>query len=100
MLWKKRLCTMAMAAMLVGAVGASQAGDVQHQSVLNGKVVTVIAVGTPVQEGASLMTVETLAGPMTASRATVAGVVTAVEVQPGQTVQRGQDVAIVDTDKK
>ena len=87
----------ALAAMLVSGVAMAQ--PVEHHTVLTGKIVSVLAVGTPVHAGDTLVTVETLAGPMAASKAIMDGRVTAVDVQSGDMVQRGQVVATVEESK-
>ena len=83
----------------ISALGAAtvMAAPIEHYTVLTGKVSTVVAIGTPVTKGQTLITVETLAGPMAASKAVVNGIVTAVNVTTGTDVTRGQVVATVDS---
>lgn len=73
------------------------AADVQYTTVLSGSVVSVVPVGAPVKEGDVLVTVNSLAGPMPAARASSTGVVKAVTVSPGVQVQKGTVVVVVET---
>ena len=75
---------------------SASAAPVAHTTVLTGKVTSIVAKGAQVAEGDALVTVETLTGPMAASRATVSGIVTEVDVTPGMEIARGQQVAVVD----
>lgn len=84
-----------LALALAVSVPMAMAADVNHETVLTGDVVTVVPVGTAVHEGDTLVTVQTLAGPMVAARATVDGVVGAIDVAPGAHVDRGQVVVVV-----
>ena len=72
-------------------------GPVSYQSVLTGKVASTVAVGTSVTEGQTLVTVETLAGPMAAAKSTVNGTVTAVDVTVGSDISRDQVVVTVES---
>lgn len=92
----KRIFMTLIAVFLLGKATVV-AAPVAHMSVLTGKVSTVVPVGTAVETGQTLVTVETLAGPMAASKATVNGVVTKVDVQPGTDIARGQTVVIVES---
>ena len=91
----KKITAATLAAMAV-ATGIVMAEPVEHHTVLTGKVASVLPVGTSVKEGETLVTVETLAGPMAAAKSIVNGTVTAVSVQAGQDVKRGQVVITVD----
>lgn len=71
------------------------AADVQHTAVLGGTVANVAPVGQSVKEGDVLLTVNGLAGPMPATRASVDGVVKAVMVHPGTDVHQGEVVIVV-----
>lgn len=82
-----------LAAFLV--TSTAEAAPVNHETVLSGEVVSVVSVGTSVKEGDPLLTVQTLGGPMVASRATVNGVVQTVSVEPGATVERGQIITVI-----
>jgi biotin carboxyl carrier protein len=57
----------------------------------------VADVGTPVKEGDVLATVNSLAGPMAAVRATVDGIVKTVMVKVGEQVQQGTIVVVLET---
>lgn len=96
----KRTLTYTWCAILMGVLATissiAMAAPVNHETVLTGDVVSVVATGTAVKEGDALVTVETLAGPMVAARARVSGVVSTVNVAPGQSVTRGDIVSIVD----
>jgi biotin carboxyl carrier protein len=88
---------------LVGLVGAlaitpaALAADVQHTATIGGTVASVTPVGAKVNEGDVLLTVNALAGPMPATRASAGGTVKAVMVQPGAQVQPGEVVVIVES---
>ena len=82
-----------LVALLVTAT--AEAAPVNHETVLSGEVVSVVSVGTSVKEGDPLLTVQTLGGPMVASRATVNGVVQTVSVEPGASVERGQIITVI-----
>lgn len=82
-----------LAALFVTAT--AEAAPVNHETVLSGEVVSVVSVGTSVKEGDPLLTVQTLGGPMVASRATVNGVVQTVSVEPGASVERGQIITVI-----
>ena len=56
-------------------VTSVMAAPVSYQSVLTGKVASTVSVGASVTEGQTLVTVETLAGPMAAAKSTVTGTV-------------------------
>lgn len=95
----KKTLVYSLGAVLAGLlmVGTVEAAPVNHETVLSGDVVTVVPVGTAVKEGDPLLTVQTLGGPMVASRATVNGVVESVSVAPGAIVARGQIITIVNS---
>ncbi|MCI1821042.1 MAG: hypothetical protein LKI76_02105 [Megasphaera sp.] len=90
-------------AVILGIIGslaitsASLAADVQHIATLGGTVASVMPVGAAVKEGDVLLTVMALAGPMPATRASTGGIVKAVMVHPGSTVQPGEVVVIVES---
>ena len=92
---KYTLMSMLTAVMMVGAVFTASAANVDQSSVLTGKVVSTVAVGTLVKQGDVLVSVQSLTGPMPAARATVDGVVSAVNVQEGDQVKQAQVVAVV-----
>lgn len=62
---------LALAALGILSVSSVMAAPVSYQSVLTGKVASTVSVGTSVTEGQTLVTVETLAGPMAAAKSTV-----------------------------
>ena len=68
---------LALAALGILSVNSVMAAPVSYQSVLTGKVASTVSVGSAVTEGQTLVTVETLAGPMAAAKSTVTGTVTA-----------------------
>ncbi len=97
---KKMIMTSLLA--IVGAlfvVTVSLAAPITQNSVLGGVVVDTVAVGTQVKEGDSLLSVETIGGPMVAARATVNGTVTSVTVEKGAKVNVGQAVAVINDGK-
>ena len=55
---------LALAALGILSVSSVMAAPVSYQSVLTGKVASTVSVGASVTEGQTLVTVETLAGPM------------------------------------
>lgn len=83
-------------AILAGSASVASAANVNQETVLTGKVVSAVSVGTSVQEGDTLVTVQTITGPMVAARSNVDGVVTQVNVKANDSIQRGQVVAVVD----
>ena len=76
---------LALAALGILSVSSVMAAPVSYQSVLTGKVAS------------TLVTVETLAGPMAAAKSTVTGTVTAVNVTVGSDVSRDQIVVTVES---
>ena len=69
----RKIVPMVLGAVLsIGAVATASAADVSQTSVLTGKTLSVVAVGTAVKEGDTLVTVQSLTGPIAAARATVA----------------------------
>ena len=84
---------LALAALGILSVSSVMAAPVSYQSVLTGKVASTVSVGTSVTEGQTLVTVETLAGPIS----TVTGTVTAVNVTVGSDVFRDQIVVTVES---
>lgn len=90
------LALAALGILSVSSVMAAPA-PVSYQSVLTGKVASTVSVGTSVTEGQTLVTVETLAGPMAAAKSTVTGTVTAVNVTVGSDVSRDQIVVTVES---
>ena len=88
---------LALAVLGILSVSSVMAAPVSYQSVLTGKVASTVAVGTSVIEGLTLVTVETLAGPMAAAKSTVNGTVTAVDVTVGSDISRDQVVVTVES---
>lgn len=86
-------------ALAIGALGwvLASASPVSHTTSVSGTVASVVPVGQAVKEGDVLVTVNTLAGPVPAARATVNGTVTAVAVQGGASISQGQEVAVVES---
>ena len=70
-------------------------GGVPQISTLSGTVTAdgLVAPGASVSEGQVLVNVKTVAGPMPAARANVAGTVNSVLVTAGQNITSGQTVA-------
>lgn len=86
------LLTMALG--MAGAVYTQAAQLVPQKSVLSGTVVSVVAPGTSVKEGDVLLTVNSLAGPVPAVRASGDGIVKEIRAAEGQSVSK-QDVLVV-----
>lgn len=93
---KRRIFWLAAALAAFGVVMAA-AQAVVHTTVLSGKVTNAVAVGTDVKEGDALVEVESLAGSMPAARATADGKVVKVDVAVGDQVEKGSEVAVVET---
>lgn len=72
---------------------------IDQVGVLSGPVIDLVATGVTVREGDVLVNVETLTGPMPASRATANGVVTEVLVKNGDSIKIGDVVARIKTGK-
>lgn len=81
----------------IGGVLAVAAQAVVHTTVLSGTVTKVVAPGTAVREGDTLVEVDSLAGSMPAARATVDGTVVQTDVEVGQKIEQGREVAVVET---
>lgn len=95
MKWIRHL---AVVALLWGVLAVpALAASISYPSVLGGTVAAVVPVGTVVHEGDVLVTVQSLAGPMAAARAKQSGVVQATQVAPGDTIQQGAVVVIVES---
>lgn len=92
-IWKIGIVSALFSVLATSALAA----DVSYTSVLNGAVVQAVPAGTAVHEGDVLVTVQSLAGPMAAARASTSGVVKQVLVQPGQKVQQGTVVMVIET---
>ena len=89
MKWQYKAGTLALALLAAAIWAADAAGELLEQkSVLGGKVLSVIEAGTPVVEGQVLATVDTLAGPVPAAKATADGVVKEIKVHEGDTIER------------
>lgn len=88
---------LALVALTAIGITSAMAAPVSYQSVLTGKVASVVNIGAPVTEGQTLVTVETLAGPMAAAKSTVTGTVSAVNVTVGSDVSRDQVVVTVES---
>lgn len=87
-------------ALALGAAGVAytQAAQMVPQtSVLSGTVISVVAEGTPVKEGDVLVTVNSLAGPVPAVRASGDGVVKEVRAVRGQAVGKQDVLAVIET---
>jgi biotin carboxyl carrier protein len=79
--------------LLLAAIGiwtVSANASIDQKAVLSGKVVSVVAVGTVVREGDTLVKIETITGGVPAARATTDGTVKEVFVSTGDTVHSGQ----------
>jgi biotin carboxyl carrier protein len=93
---KKWIVSIAAIFLLIFAQQASAAGALADQtSVLSGKVSAqgLAAPGSGVKEGEALLSVDSIAGPAVAARATVGGVVAEVLVRPGDLIKSGQVIA-------
>ncbi|WP_295789182.1 biotin-requiring enzyme [uncultured Veillonella sp.] len=92
---KYTLMTMLATVMMAGFVFTASAAAVNQESVLTGKVVSTVAVGSAVKQGDVLVSIQSLTGPMPAARATVDGVVSSVSVHEGDQIKQAQVVAVV-----
>lgn len=88
---------LALAALLAGTAEAAVVEQVEQKAVIGGAVQSVLTVGTAVTEGEVLAEVNTLAGPVPAAKASADGTVTEVCVARGDTVARGDVVAVLET---
>lgn len=94
----KRIRTLGLAVLLGSMLALPVwASSVSYPSILNGTVATVVPVGAVVHEGDVLVTVQSLAGPIAAARAKASGVVQAVQTAPGEAIQQGTVVVIVES---
>ena len=82
--------------LMLGSVNVSAAGLIPQKAVLSGNVVSVVQVGTFVEEGTELVRVSTLAGSATAARANVGGIVKEVLVSQGSMVKSGEVIARIE----
>ena len=93
MLNKKNIIILSLA-IVVAAIGiAYAAGSRAQTSSISGTVVSTVATGTKVSEGAVLVQVKTIAGNAPAARANCNGTVVSVAVSPGSNISAGQVVA-------
>jgi len=100
MLRKKTIIGVAIAVFLIaGSLLVTANAAVNQISVLSGSVTNVVAAGSAVREGDTLVRVDTLTGPVPAARATSKGVVTEVLVKPGDSIKVGDIVARVEVGK-
>ena len=86
-----------IAGAVIGITSPAYAAEISQNSVLSGKVTSVIDVNTPVKEGQVLATVDSLAGAMPAARASADGVVIKVLVTKGQNITKQDVVAVIET---
>lgn len=93
---QRRIVWMTAALTACGVMMAA-AQAIVHTTVLSGKVTKAVTVGTSVKEGETLVEVESLAGSMPAARATADGKVVKVDVAVGDQVEKGSEVAVVET---
>ena len=94
MLHKKRvIISLVILLLIAGSLVVAAGPAVDQRGVLAGRVVSLLAPGTAVQEGDILVRVETMTGPVPAARATTKGVVAEVLVKPGDSISVGQVVA-------
>lgn len=85
--------------MAVSALGIStaEAAEAAQQAIVQGKVTSVIAIDTVVKEGDVLAEVDSLVGPVPAARADADGIVKQVLVTLGDTINKQDVVAVVET---
>lgn len=97
MLHKKRV--MLFAAVFVCVIGvwtATASSMLEQHSVLSGRVISTVQIGTAVSEGSELVKVSTLAGSATAARATTKGIVREVLVSVGSEIKSGDIVVRIE----
>lgn len=89
---------MAAAIVLAGlALSAEAAGTLMEQkAVIGGRVESIVEEGAAVVEGDVLAEVGTLAGPVPAAKAAGDGTVREVRAEKGQTIARGDVVAVLE----
>ena len=88
---------LALAALTALGITSVMAAPVSYQSVLTGKVASTVTVGSSVTEGQTLVTVETLAGPMAAANYKVYFFLTACNGTVGSDISRDQVVVTVES---
>lgn len=82
---------------LITAVGcAMENKQIEQKAVLSGTVTSVIAEGSNVKTGDSLVEISTLTGTTAAARATVNGTVSKILVKVGDTVSPNQVVIYIE----
>lgn len=89
--------------LLIAAIGiwtVSANTLVDQKAVLNGKVVQVVAVGTVVREGDTLVKIETITGGVPAARATTDGSVKEVLVKSGDSIRSGDIVVRIQSTRQ
>lgn len=100
MLRKNTIIGGVIAAFLIaGSLLVSANPAVDQIGALSGSVAYMVTSGATVHEGDILVKVNTLAGPVTAARATTNGVVTEVLVKPGDAIKIGDIVARIEVGK-
>ena len=100
MLHKKTIIIAITAIFLIaGSLLVMASAAVDQVGVLSGPVTDVVASGTTVREGDTLVRVNTLTGPVPAARATTSGVVAEVLVKTGDSIKIGDIVARITTGK-
>lgn len=89
---------LAAAVVLAGLALTSEAAGplMEQKAVLGGRVESIVEEGAAVAEGDILATVDTLAGPVPAAKAAGDGTVREVRAEKGQTVARGDVVAVLE----
>jgi len=93
MLHKKKLIAIVLVCVLLGIAQLTAAASmIDEKTTLTGQVTWIVPVGQAVTEGSELVRVSTLTGSAAASRATTAGTVQQVLVQPGDNVKSGEVV--------
>lgn len=90
---KSIIASLVVLLLMAGSLLVAASPAVDQRGVLAGRVISLLAPGTAVQEGDILVRVETMTGPVPAARATTNGVVSEVLVKPGDSIGVGQVVA-------
>lgn len=97
MMIKKRLAVLAcMALMAAGSMVAEAENRLEQKAVLGGTIHSVVSSGAKVTEGTVLAEVGTLAGDVPAAKASADGIVAEVRVKPGQDVNRGDIIVVLE----
>lgn len=93
----KHIGMMLVIALSAFGISNVEAAAAVQQAIVKGRVTSIISVNTAVKEGDVLAEVDSLVGPVPAARADTDGVVKKVLVSVGDTIDKQEVVAVVET---